>query len=238
MLDAHEASEKTAAETDRANRRAARRAQDRCEVRDAEQRQEGDRDPGAGVLEPRRRAPLGSDRGHRHRDRGDDQAVPGGKQQPRPARKPRAVHGVEAREAVDRREVIRIEAVLQPEEEHDRDEGKPMGGQSFHAHFFMKKSSHSFSHLPDSSSTVAGSTSVKGKLLSLLFTRVLAGTRPMDSKSCWPSGESTKSANSSAAFGCGACAATPIPWARATTGFTGSQSMGAPLRFSDSALAL
>src|SRR5207253_9979970 len=70
-------------------------------------------------------------------------------------------------------------------------------------------------------------------ILSSLFTRVLAGTRPIDSNRRWPSGESTKSAKSTAAFGCGALRATPMPCGRAATGCTGTKSIGAPLRLSE-----
>ena len=46
-----------------------------------------------------------------------------------------------------------------------------------------------------------------------------------------------KSANSSAAFGCGAWRATPMPCGRAITGSIAAQSTGAPRFLADSALA-
>ncbi len=67
---------------------------------------------------------------------------------------------------------------------------------------------------------------------------MLTGTRPIDASSSWPSVESTKSTNAAAACGWGAFFAIAMPCARATTGATGSQSIGAPLRLSDSALLL
>jgi hypothetical protein len=48
----------------------------------------------------------------------------------------------------------------------------------------------------------------------------------------------TKSRKSSAACGCGAARATPMPCGRAATGSTGMKSMGAPRFFSDSTLLL
>src|SRR5262245_37213627 len=50
-------------------------------------------------------------------------------------------------------------------------------------YFRKNRSFHSFSHLSFSSSAVAGSIVVNVKLFSSLLTRLLAGTRPIDSKS-------------------------------------------------------
>src|SRR5581483_1521047 len=94
-----------------------------------------------------------------------------------------------------------------------------------------------FSHFSDSSNTVTGSTIVYLKVLVLPFTLRLAGERPRDWNSSCPSGDIRKSANNSAACGCGAFFATATPCGRATTGSTGAQSIGPPLRLSDSALA-
>src|SRR4026208_623936 len=75
---------------------------------------------------------------------------------------------------------------------------------------------HCLSHFVASSRTVTGSMATNGKLLNSLLILVLAGPRPIDSKSFCPSGDSTNSANSAAAFGWGALRATPMPCGRAT----------------------
>jgi hypothetical protein len=132
VLSAREAREHAALDAHRMHHLPARRAHHRGEVRGAEEREEADGDPHAGVLEPFRRLPFGGDGGDQHRDDRHDHAVARGKEQPRPARDARAAVRVEAREAVDGREVIGIEAVLEAEEEDDRGERQPMRGQRFH----------------------------------------------------------------------------------------------------------
>ena len=71
-------------------------------------------------------------RSHRDGNQRHDDAVSRGEEQPGPARERRAPRGVEAREAVDRREVVGIEAVLQPQQEDDGDERQPVRGKRFH----------------------------------------------------------------------------------------------------------
>jgi len=62
------------------------------------------------------------------------------------------------------------------------------------------------------------------------------GTKSRFSRYFWPSGLISKSYQSTAAFGCGACAAAPTPFGRAMAGPIENQSMGAPFFFSCSAL--
>jgi hypothetical protein len=84
-------------------------------------------------------------------------------------------------------------------------------------HFFKNRSSQIFCHFACSSSTVAGSTMVYFRPLNSDLIFVLIGERPMLSSSACPSGDNTKSANSSATCGCGAFLATPMAYGRTTS---------------------
>src|SRR5437016_8769550 len=72
-------------------------------------------------------------------------------EQPRPARHARAHAGARAGHAVDRDEVIGVEAVPETEREYEPDQA---------GHFRMNKPSQSWFHFSCSSSTIAGSTTV------------------------------------------------------------------------------
>ena len=100
----------------------------------------------------------------------------------------------------------------------------------------MKSAFHTLSHLALSSSSTAGSIITESNWSSAVATLRLAGGRPSELKSPWPSGERTKSAKSSAACGCGARFAKPMPSGYAITGFTATQSIGAPERLPGSTL--
>src|SRR5205085_4887904 len=211
-----------AARADEADRLPGRRARERQQICRAEHGKDSDRDPGAAHLEPAGRLPMG--RGDRDGDADErhDETVAEREEQAAPAR------AGGTGEAVDCDQMIRIEPVLQAEHEDQRDE----------AHFWMKSLSHSRVHFSCSSSTVAASTSVYSNWLRCVFTFVLTGTRPIELKSSCPSGESTKSTKACAAGRCGAFLRMAMPCGRATTGCTGSQSIGAPLRLKDSAFEL
>src|SRR5712691_2477678 len=103
-----------------------------------------------------------------------------------------------------------------------------------HAYFcpFRKSVCQRFSHASHSSTTGARSTMRKSRWLNELSTLRFTGTRLAAMMKRWPSGDSTKSTKSSAACGCGACFATPMPSARPNAGGSGFQSMGAPRSFS------
>src|SRR6185436_407946 len=197
-----------------------------------------DRDGRAERAQPGGCLPFARRDRHRETHERDHHAVPEREEQPAPAARAFARAG--ARQAVDGHEVVRVEAVAQPEQEHQQGEAERVRGQAAHrfASPRMKRSSHSLFHLSCSSSTVTGSTTVYSKSLRCVRTLVLAGTLPIDTSSACPSGDSTKSTKARAAFGLGALRATAIPCGRATTGCTGSQSIGAPFRFMLSALAL
>src|SRR5260221_598839 len=79
-------------------------------------------------------------------DQRDHHAVTEGEEKPAPARAARAC------EAVDGDEVVRIQAMLQAEDEEQRGQAEDVG------HFWMNKRSPSFIPLSCSSSTVAEST--------------------------------------------------------------------------------
>src|SRR5262245_53123925 len=96
----------------------------------------------------------------------------------------------------------------------------------------------SFSHFGASSSHLIGSTMLNLYLVSSVACVLLAGLRSRPLSTFWPSGDSTKSTNSIAAFGCGALLATDTACGRPTIGSTGVQSIGAPFFFSESALPL
>src|SRR5262249_1285772 len=93
-----------------------------------------------------------------------------------------------------------------------------------------------FSHFEASSSHLIGSTMLY--LVSSVACVLLAGLRSRSLSIFWPSGDSRKSTNSIAAFGCGARLATDAACGRPTIGSTGIQSIGAPFFFSESALPL
>src|SRR5439155_14366966 len=107
---------------------------------------------------PRRR-----EQRHRHTDERDHEAVAEREEKAAPAR------AGGAREAIDRGEMVGVEAVLEAEHEDERED----------AYFWMKSLSHSRVHLSCSSSTVAGSTSVYSNWFRCVFTFLLTGTRPI-----------------------------------------------------------
>src|SRR5262249_42123520 len=104
--------------------------------------------------------------------------------------------------------------------------------------YFKNSSFHSPSHFGASASDLIGSTMTCLCASSSVFCVRLEGTRPISPRSFWPSGESTKSANRSAAWGCGAFAATAIACGRPTSGSTTAQSIGPPFALIESALPL
>src|SRR5712691_9177326 len=103
-----------------------------------------------------------------------------------------------------------------------------------HAYFcpFRKSACQRLSQVSHSSTTGASSTMRKLRWSNELSTLRFTGTRLAAMMKRWPSGDSTKSTNRSAACGCGACFATPMPSARPNAGGSGFQSIGAPRSFS------
>src|SRR5262249_11521661 len=113
-----------------------------------------------------------------------------------------------------------------------------ISGTPFYSSYFKNSSFHSPSHFGASASDLIGSTMTCLCASSSVFCVRLEGTRPMSPRSFWPSGESTKSANRSAAWGCGAFAATAIACGRPTSGSTTAQSIGPPFALIESAFPL
>src|SRR6266702_5195029 len=96
-------------------------------------------------------------------------------------------------------------------------------------------SSKDLAHLSLSSSATAGSTSVKRRLPSGEGTLAWVGAYSIDTSNSCASADSMKSWNSSAAFGCGARRAMPMPLMRASAGSSTNQSIAAPLLLAASA---
>src|SRR5712691_13061405 len=104
--------------------------------------------------------------------------------------------------------------------------------------YFKNSSLQTFSHFGASSIHLIGSTMTCLCWSSSVFWVRLDGTRPSSLSSFIPSGDSTKSTNSSAACGCGAFLATASACGRPTSGSTAIQSIGPPFLLIDSALPL
>ena len=125
--------EQAAAQADRLHHPVGRCPEQSGAVEQAERGEECDRDPRSDILQPARDGPEVRGETDRKRHAKDDRAVPEGEEQPAPAGEARMGEAVEARQPVDRDQVVGVEAVLQPEHEHEGDEREPIAGEGGHA---------------------------------------------------------------------------------------------------------